>query len=184
MKYKLLAGLLIAGFSATILSAPVQARCEDGSRCGSMRLQKTTVTHVAKAHRPLRRVAETRSRAQANPASHRHVVALIESAAPRFGVPAWFALRIAKVESGFNPQARGSHGELGVFQLKCATARGIGYRGNCSGLLDASTNVEFGLKHLSLAIRASGGDLRLAASKHNGGLGTKRIVRRYVAMVF
>ena len=28
------------------------------------------------------------------------------------------------------------------------------------------------------------GNLRLAASKHNGGLGTKRLVPRYVAMIF
>ncbi len=31
--------------------------------------------------------------------------------------PAWFALRIAKVESNFNPRARGAAGELGVFQM-------------------------------------------------------------------
>jgi soluble lytic murein transglycosylase-like protein len=116
--------------------------------------------------------------------SHGNVVAMIKSMAPSYGVPTWFALKIAKVESGYNPNARGSHGELGVFQMKCATARGIGYRGSCSGLLNAHTGVQYGLKHLSLAIRSSHGNLKLAASKHNGGLGRKRMVPRYVAMVF
>jgi soluble lytic murein transglycosylase-like protein len=118
------------------------------------------------------------------PAARQRVVALITSMAPSYGVPTWFALRIAKVESGYNQFARGRAGELGVFQMKCATARGIGFRGSCRGLLDAATNVRYGLKHLSLAVRSSRGNLRLAASKHNGGLGRKRLVHSYVRLVF
>lgn len=109
---------------------------------------------------------------------------MIKTMAPRYGVPVWFALRIAKVESGYNPRARGKAGELGVFQMKCATARSIGYRGSCSGLLNASTGVQYGLKHLALAVRSSHGNLKLAASKHNGGLGRKHLVPRYVQLVF
>jgi hypothetical protein len=41
-----------------------------------------------------------------------------------------------------------------------------------------------GLKHLSMAMKLSNGNLKLAASKHNGGLGRKKLVQRYVAMVF
>lgn len=117
-------------------------------------------------------------------AGHDSVVGLIKSMAPRHGVPTWFALRIAKVESNYNPKARGQAGELGVFQLKCQTARGIGYRGNCAGLLNARTNIEYGLRHLALAMKKSGGNLKLAASKHNGGLGRKSLVKGYVAKVF
>ena len=112
------------------------------------------------------------------------VVGLITSMAPGQGVPTWFALRIAKVESGYNPHLRGRAGEYGVFQLKCATAKGIGYRGNCSGLLDPRTNVRYGLRHLALAMKSSRGNLRLAASKHNGGLGRKTMVAGYVAKIF
>ena len=112
------------------------------------------------------------------------VISLIKAQAPSYGVPTWFALRIAKIESGYNPNVRGAAGEYGVFQLKCATARGVGFRGNCAELLNASTNVKYGLKHLSLAVQSSHGDLKLAASKHNGGLGRKSLVYRYVAMVF
>jgi soluble lytic murein transglycosylase-like protein len=131
------------------------------------------------------RKAKSSGRASsAAPAQGGQVVALIKSMAPAHGVPTWFALRIAKVESNYNPRARGSAGELGVFQMKCATARGIGFRGNCSGLLDARTNITYGLKHLSLAMRSSGGNLKLAASKHNGGLGRKKLVHGYVAKVF
>ena len=112
------------------------------------------------------------------------VVALIQSMAPAQGVPTWFALRIAHVESNYNPSLRGAAGEYGVYQLKCATAKGIGFSGNCAELLDARTNVRWGLRHLAMAIGKSGGNLRLAASKHNGGLGRRSLVPTYVAKVF
>ena len=117
-------------------------------------------------------------------ATRANVQAMIKSGAPRYGVPTWFALRIAKIESGYNPLVTGGKGEIGVFQLKCQTARGIGYRGSCSGLYNPATNVQYGLKYLSMAVHSSHGNLKLAASKHNGGLGRKSLVPRYVAMVF
>jgi soluble lytic murein transglycosylase-like protein len=113
-----------------------------------------------------------------------YVVDIIRELAPSYGVPTWFALRIAIVESGYDPYARGLAGEIGVYQLKCETARGMGFMGECFQLTDARTNVRWGLKHLSLAIGSSGGDLQLAASKHNGGLGCKSLVQSYIAKVF
>ena len=112
------------------------------------------------------------------------VASIIREMAPSYGVPTWFALRIANVESGFNPYARGSAGEIGIYQLKCETARGMGFEGDCSQLTDIRTNVRWGLKHLSLAIESSGGNLLLAASKHNAGLGHKSLVHSYIAKVF
>ncbi|TMJ43893.1 MAG: lytic transglycosylase domain-containing protein [Alphaproteobacteria bacterium] len=112
------------------------------------------------------------------------VASIIREMAPSYGVPTWFALRIANVESGFNPYARGSAGEIGIYQLKCETARGMGFEGDCSQLTDIRTNVRWGLKHLSLAIESSGGNLMLAASKHNAGLGHKSLVHSYIAKVF
>lgn len=109
---------------------------------------------------------------------------MIKAVAPSQGVPTWFALRIAKVESNYNAKARGSAGELGLYQLKCSTARDLGFRGNCTTLLNPAVNIHYGLKHLAKAIKKSNGNLRLAASKHNGGLGRKTLVASYVAKVF
>ena len=120
----------------------------------------------------------------ASNASQGNVISLIKAMAPAQGVPTWFALRIAHVESNYNAHMRGSHGEYGVFQMKCATAKDIGFRGNCDALLDARTNIQWGLRHLAIAIGKSDGNLRLAASKHNGGLGRRTIVASYVAKVF
>ena len=194
--FKLVAGLSAALLSFSLMGAPAQAAdsCRDYGICAPKLMKKHKRTHkVAQRKVQVRKYAgrltgkRVRTRAAlAVPASGNrgHVVALIKSQAPRYGVPTWFALRIAKVESGFNPRARGAAGEYGVFQLKCATAKGIGFRGSCGNLLNASTNVQFGLKHLQLAVRGSGGNLKMAASKHNGGLGRKRLVRGYVNRVF
>lgn len=206
MKKQVFAGVFATAILAAAFTIPASAGCRDSGTC-SQRTAATKITKTASTKKPVAsrkavtsaRVAKSKARrhvarksprrahavASAAPSRNSgHVVALITSMAPSHGVPAWFALRIAKVESNYNPNARGSAGELGVFQLKCATARGIGYRGDCSGLLDARTNVQYGLKHLSLAMKSSGGNLRLAASKHNGGLGRKTMVHGYVAKIF
>jgi soluble lytic murein transglycosylase-like protein len=170
MKNRLIAGLSAVVFAAAIFSGPTQAGSNPKINLS---------TEQVKQKKP------SRSRkAQVTPATTDRVVGLIKDMAPKYGVPTWFALRIAKVESGYNPNTRGAAGEYGVFQMKCATAKGIGFSGNCSELLNASTNVEVGLKHLQMAMKLSNGNLRMAASKHNGGLGRKKLVHHYVAMVF
>jgi soluble lytic murein transglycosylase-like protein len=190
MKLKLIASLAAAVISTSLLTSTAKA-CEGNTECGwahapvvKHHYKRVAVAHRVKLHK-VRQVASLHHRRQGAIAADRApVIAMIKAQAPSYGVPTWFALRIAKIESGYNPRARGAAGEYGVFQLKCATARGVGFTGNCAGLLNASTNVRYGLKHLSLAVRGAHGNLRLAASKHNGGLGRKSLVPRYVAMVF
>jgi soluble lytic murein transglycosylase-like protein len=170
MKNRLIAGLSAVVFAAAIFSGTAEA--------GSKSKINLSTEHVKSKTRQKSR------KAQVSPATTDRVVDLIKEMAPQYGVPTWFALRIAKIESGYNPNSRGAAGEYGVYQMKCATAKGIGFSGNCAELLNASTNVRVGLKHLSMAMKLSGGNLKLAASKHNGGLGRKKLVHRYVAMVF
>jgi soluble lytic murein transglycosylase-like protein len=174
MKNRLIAGLSVALFAAAIFSGSAEARVRHHKHHGA---------HYAQLHKHHKKHVASR-RAKVSDATRNNVVAMITRSAPGYGVPTWFALRIAKVESNYNPNVRGAAGEYGVFQLKCATARGVGFRGNCAALLNPSVNVQYGLKHLQIAVRMSHGNLKLAASKHNGGLGTKHIVRRYVAAVF
>ncbi len=166
---------LIAGLSAVMFAAAIFSGTADAAPKSKINL---STEHVKTKKRHKSR------RAQVSPETSDHVVTLIKNLAPSYGVPTWFALRIAKVESGYNPNTRGAAGEYGVYQMKCATAKGIGFSGNCSRLLNASTNVQVGLKHLQMAMKLSHGNLKLAASKHNGGLGRKKLVHRYVAMVF
>jgi soluble lytic murein transglycosylase-like protein len=191
MKLKLMSGFAAAFIATAMMGAPAQAAkelgCAEYGTCGPKQRVTSKKIRTAKVVKT-RKLSGKRVRSDAAlggiPAGRGHVVAMIKARAASYGVPAWFALRIARVESGYNPRARGGAGEYGVFQLKCATARGIGFRGNCGQLLNASTNVNYGLKHLSLAVRSSRGNLKLAASKHNGGLGRKSLVPKYVRLVF
>ena len=203
MKNYLFAGLLAGAVLTAGLAMPAQASCGDQGTCSNTMFKtkktsqhktstkryaavhtrsKSASKHKSRKHRPHRQ--RTTHSVAAMPGQSRHVVSLISSMAPAQGVPAWFALRIARVESNYNPRLRGAAGEYGVFQLKCATAKGIGFRGNCSALLDPRVNVQYGVKHLALAMKSSRGNMRLAASKHNGGLGRKTEVRGYVAKIF
>jgi hypothetical protein len=198
---KIAAGFSAALVTAMLMSGTAEASCRDTGTCPQQQFIKKAQVAKKKVKRVQARVHKTkhvqvagrklsskRIRTQSAlavaPRGRGHVVAMIKAQAPGHGVPTWFALRIAQIESGYNPGARGAAGEIGVFQLKCQTARGLGYRGSCGGLYNAATNVQYGLKHLSLAVRSSKGNLKLAASKHNGGLGRKTLVRKYVAMVF
>ena len=214
MKNQLIAGLLAAAVLGAASAIPAQASCRDAAHCSKASVSKThgkKKLSMAKARKSTAKLSSLKSRKRvhasigsskarslrksqassaalaipaASSASQGNVISLIKAMAPSQGVPTWFALRIAHVESNYKPHIRGAAGEYGVYQLKCATAKGIGFRGNCSQLLDARTNVQWGLKHLSLAIGKSGGNLRLAASKHNGGLGRRSLVPTYVAKVF
>jgi soluble lytic murein transglycosylase-like protein len=196
---KVAAGLSAALVSMALLggmSGTAVAGCEDTGTCPQQIFIKKKIVKTAQAGKlrkpvkvSVRKLSGKRVRAQsalavAVPRGRGTVVAMIKAQAPRYGVPTWFALRIAQIESGYNPRARGAAGEIGVFQMKCSTARGLGFRGSCAGLYNAATNIQYGLKHLQLAVRSSKGNLHLAASKHNGGLGRKTLVRKYVNRVF
>ncbi len=102
------------------------------------------------------------------------------NAARKFGVPVATALAVCRVESGFRCSAVGAVGELGLLQIKLATARGIGYRGSRRALLNCSTGAYWGMKHLAMAIRRGG------VWKHNAGLYAKRpnrMARKYARLV-
>jgi soluble lytic murein transglycosylase-like protein len=58
------------------------------------------------------------------------------------GVPEAFVHRIVRRESRYHPGLVHNHC-FGLMQIKYATARGMGYRGDARGLLDAQTNLTY-----------------------------------------
>ena len=93
---------------------------------------------------------------------------LIIAAAQRHGVPPELALTVAEIESRWDCFARGSYGELGPLQIKPDTARLIGYEGPEEALQSCGEGLEWGMKHLALALRRGG------VWKHNQGLWAKQ----------
>ncbi|EIM27739.1 lytic transglycosylase domain-containing protein [Microvirga lotononidis] len=94
--------------------------------------------------------------------------ALIAQHAKAHGVPETLVHRIVKRESGYNPRA--SHrGNLGLMQIRYATARGMGYTGSASGLLDANTNLTYAVPYLANAYMVAGGNPDRAVALYAGG---------------
>lgn len=111
---------------------------------------------------------------------------LISKYAAAYGVPVALAHAVVHVESNFNPKARGSAGEVGLMQIKPATARMMGYGGSAKGLYDPETNIKFGMKYLAAAHELGGGKICGTILKYNAGHGAKRmnpVSKRYCGKV-
>ena len=125
--------------------------------------------------------AKAESAAPAEPFSD-----LIRKYAALNGVDAELAHAIVRVESNYNPRTRGSAGEIGLMQIKPATARMMGYRGTVKGLYDPETNLRYGMKYLAMAQTLGGGDTCGTVLKYNAGHAAKRmnpVSKRYCGKV-
>src|SRR5215217_1334580 len=89
-----------------------------------------------------------------SPALANDVRSIVAERARAHGVPVRFALAIAQVETNNRCHVTGSAGEQGVMQVKPATARGVGVRGN---LHNCSTGAEAGVRYARQAIAMYGG---------------------------
>jgi len=72
---------------------------------------------------------------------------LIEEAARRNDVPVALVQRVVRRESTHNPKARNGP-YYGLMQILPQTARTMGFRGDPSDLLDAETNLRYGVRYL------------------------------------
>jgi soluble lytic murein transglycosylase-like protein len=84
------------------------------------------------------------------------------------GLPPSLADAMVRIESRYQASAR--HGaNMGLTQISLATARSLGYDGTSSGLLDADTNLRYGLKYLAIAYRLADGDVCRTILKYQAG---------------
>jgi len=85
---------------------------------------------------------------------------LITNTAAAAGVPPALALQVARQESSLNPNAMGSKGELGLFQLMPSTAAALGV----TNPLDPIQNTQGGVAYLAQLFQQFGSwDAALAA---------------------
>jgi soluble lytic murein transglycosylase-like protein len=95
--------------------------------------------------------------------------------AASYGVPVTLAHAVIKIESNYRANARGSAGEVGLMQIKPATARMLGYNGSTKGLFDPETNIKYGMKYLAMAQELGGGTTCGTILKYNAGHAAKRM---------
>ena len=101
--------------------------------------------------------------------------AIIARYASTYGVPAGLAHAVIRVESNYRANARGGAGEIGLMQIKPATARMLGYRGSAAGLFNPETNIRYGMKYLGMAHKLGGGSTCGTILKYNAGHGARRM---------
>lgn len=90
-------------------------------------------------------------------ASSSMVDALIAKYAAVYELPEQLVRRVVRRESNFRPMARkGPY--WGLMQIRHDTARGMGYDGPPSGLLDAETNLKYAVKYLRGAFLVAEGN--------------------------
>ena len=97
--------------------------------------------------------------------------AMVARHAAQNGVPFALADAVVKVESNYNPRATNRSGAMGLMQIKTQTARGEGFSGGPSGLLNPETNIRFAMRYLATAYRMSGGDLCGTVMRYQSGHG-------------
>ena len=100
---------------------------------------------------------------------------LIKKYANANGVPYALAHAVVFSESSYNSKARGSAGEIGLMQLKLATARGVGYGGSAQALYDPETNLKYGMAYLGKAYELSGGTTCGTILRYNAGHAATRM---------
>ncbi len=106
--------------------------------------------------------------------------ALITREADRRGMPSALAHAVATIESGWDPNARGTSGEVGLMQIMPATAAMLGFRGTNEQLADPATNIRLGVQYLSAAWVLAGGEPCTALMKYRAGHGETMMSARSV----
>ena len=93
---------------------------------------------------------------------------LINKYAAEYQVPVDLVHRVIIRESRHRPGARNGP-YYGLMQMLPATARGMGYKGGAQGLLDAETNLKYGVKYLRGAYLVAGGNYDGAVKWYSRG---------------
>jgi soluble lytic murein transglycosylase-like protein len=105
---------------------------------------------------------------------HGRYRALVEKEAARDGLAPEIAEAVMAVESGYNPDAVGGAGEIGLMQILPSTARMLGFSGTLADLAVPETNIHYGVTYLAEAWRRAAGDLCTAVMKYRAGHGETR----------
>ncbi|MFP1633551.1 lytic transglycosylase domain-containing protein [Zhengella sp. ZM62] len=169
------AAAFAAGFASLFAMPQAQAETD---RAAAAYYQASVAIDRSETSSVKRTSTETRheiTAGYARPVSGEKYSALINRYAREYGVASNLAHAVVRVESNFRANARGAAGEIGLMQLKPATARMMGYRGSAKGLYHPETNIKFGMKYLAKAQKLGGGPLCRTILKYNAGHGAKRM---------
>lgn len=97
---------------------------------------------------------------------------LVSIKAQNNNVPIPLAHAVVAVESRYNPKAF-NQGSYGIGQIRCGTAKGLGFTGKCTQLYDPDVNLDYAMQYLRLALDAADENWCHAVTLYNEGLGSR-----------
>lgn len=100
---------------------------------------------------------------------------LIDTYAPKYGIPRELLAAVIMAESGFDPKARSSAGAIGLMQLMPTTAEEMAGRMGIEydeyALTDPEYNISMGTYYLAYLYRNLGENWDTALAAYNAGIG-------------
>ncbi len=112
------------------------------------------------------------ARADVPPARRKYLPIILREAEAN-NLPAEIADAVVRIESAYNPAVVGDVGEIGLMQVRPATAGMMGFRGTAAELADPDTNIRYGVSYLAQAWRLAQGDLCRTLMKYRAGHGAE-----------
>ncbi len=110
------------------------------------------------------------------------IISLVSAKAEENNIPIKFAHAVILTESRYRSHVY-SHGSYGLGQIKCSTAKGIGFKGDCKLLYNPETNLTYSFKYLRMALDIAKDDECHAASLYQAGLGARVKRSKYCKLV-
>lgn len=145
------------------------ALIQAGKRREQARLDAFVQEHMAAA--PVERPAKPLSQPIPKGVGIRdHVLSRIQELAPAYSLDPKLVAIVVNRESTFNPNAKGTSGEIGLMQLMPATAQRFGVQNP----YDIDENLHGGMKYLAYLQKMFPGRLDLQLAGYNGGEGNVR----------
>jgi soluble lytic murein transglycosylase-like protein len=102
------------------------------------------------------------------------------AAAEKNGIPFAIVDAVMRVESAYNPRARGDAGEVGLMQIMPPTAALMGFAGPLTELAKPEVNIAYGTQYLAEAWRLANKDICTTVMKYRAGHGESRFSTRSV----
>jgi len=152
-----------------------KAKAAEAATSGSADLANVEET----ASLPVRLPTRTRS-ARIDALKASALKPLILRYASENGLPYELANAVVRLESRYNPGARNGP-NVGLTQINVRTAQSLGYTGDAAGLLDAETNLRYGLRYLAQAYRLAAGDICGTILRYQFGHRTTAMTRASLA---
>ena len=156
--------------AATLLLAQISGAAADTASSTSLAPVGTPVSREDTTPEPLLTLEPAKSDLDAKPFAD-----IIEREAKAAGVPVELAHAIVSVESHYRVDVTGRAGEIGLMQIKPATARDMGFEGDTTDLYNPLVNIKYGMKYLAGAAQRGGGTLCGTILKYNAGHYSKRM---------